>query len=170
LPTGSDRAPAPGVRSGKRRDVHERALGLLAVRQRSRRELERRLVQAGFDADAVDAELERLERVGLLDDEAFARAVVESRTGSRGESSRVVSMHLARAGVSPEIARAAVTEALEDDEARASRLAEAKAGRLAGLDPHVAFQRLYGFLARRGYPPDVARAAARRALSVDAED
>ena len=29
----------------------------------------------------------------------------------------------------------------------------------------MAFQRLYGFLARRGYAPDVARAAARRALA-----
>ena len=168
MSTGSGRAGAPGARAGKRKDVHERALGLLAVRQRSRRELERRLVQAGFEAQEVDEELDRLERVGLIDDEAFARAVVESRTGSRGESSRVVSMHLTRAGVSPELARAALGETVEDDEARATRLAATKARRLAGLDPNVAFQRLYGFLARRGYAPDVARGAARRALSLDA--
>jgi len=53
----------------------------LAVRQRSRRELERRLVQAGFDPDAVEAELVRLEEVGLIDDAAFAAALVESRMG-----------------------------------------------------------------------------------------
>jgi regulatory protein len=170
LPPQPERRRSPGARSGKRKDVHERALGLLAVRQRSRRELERRLVQAGFDAGEVEGELERLERVGLLDDDAFARAVVESRMGARGESERVVALHLARAGVSAQVARAALDDAPDDDEARATRLAEAKATRLAGLDPHVAFQRLYGFLARRGYQPDVARAAARRALAVDLDD
>jgi len=165
-----ERSERTGKRTGKRKDVHERALGLLAVRQRSRGELERRLVHAGFEPTEVDDELERLERVGLIDDDAFARAVVESRTGSRGESSRVVSMHLARAGVSAEVAAAALDGAAEDDDERAIRLAQAKAARLTGLESQVAFQRLYGFLARRGYPPDTARSAARRALAVDPDD
>jgi regulatory protein len=162
-----ERSGRPGTRTGKRKDVHERALGLLAVRQRSRGELERRLVQAGFEPEEVDGELDRLERVGLIDDEAFARAVVESRMGSRGESRRVVLMQLSRAGVPTDVAIDAVDDAIEDDEERARRVAEAKAPRLSGLEPQVAFQRLYGFLARRGYAPDVARSAARHALSVD---
>jgi regulatory protein len=167
LPARSGRAP--GERSGKRKDVHERALGLLAARQRSRGELERRLVQAGFDTDEVHVELDRLESVGLIDDEAFARAVVESRMGARGESQRIVAMRLTRAGVTADIANTAVDQAPEDDETRAARLAETKVRRLAGLEPRVAFQRLYGFLARRGYSPDIARAAARRALAVDVD-
>jgi len=160
----------PSTRKGTRKDVHERELGLLAVRQRSRGELERRLVQAGFDHDEVGAELERLERVGLLDDEAFAKAVVESRMGTRGESRRVVAMHLARAGVASDVAADALADVPETDEDRAVRLAESKARRLTGLEPQVAFQRLYGFLARRGYGPETARLAARRALSVEAID
>ena len=152
---------------GKRRDVHERALGLLAVRQRSRRELERRLVQAGFEPDDVADELERLERVGLLDDESFARAVVESRMGSRGESRRVVAGKLAQAGVASDVAVSVLDEAPESEEVRAQRIADAKAPRLTGLEPQVAFQRLYGFLARRGYGPEVARRAARTALAVE---
>ena len=159
--------PADRETRGKRKDVHERALGLLAVRQRSRRELERRLVQAGFEADAVVGELDRLEQVGLLDDEAFARAVVESRMGYRGESRRVVAGKLAQAGVAGDVAIAALDTAPEAEEERAQRLAEAKASRLGGLEPNVAFQRLYGFLARRGYGSEVARQAARKALAVE---
>ena len=155
---------------GKRKDIHERALGLLAVRQRSRRELERRLVQAGFEPDAVVDELERLEQVGLLDDEAFARTVVESRMGFRGESRRIVAGKLAQAGVASEIAMVALDQAPEAEEERARRLAEAKAPRLSGLEPQVAMQRLYGFLARRGYGPQVARDAARRALAPETVD
>ncbi len=154
-------------RPGKRKDVHERALGLLAVRQRSRKELERRLVQAGFDRDEVDAELERLELVGLIDDAAFARAVVESRMGSRGESRRAVAVKLSQAGVDREVAGEALDEAPEEEQARADRLAESRAGRVAGLDPATGFARVSGFLMRRGYPPGVARQAARRALGLE---
>jgi regulatory protein len=167
----ADRGPSEertGKRPGKRRDVHERALGLLAVRQRSRKELERRLVQAGFDRDEVDTELSRLEQVGLIDEEAFARAVVQSRMGSRAESRRVVAGKLAQAGVDPDAASAALDDAVEDDEERAFRLAEAKAARLRGGDPAVAFRRLFGLLARRGYAPELARRAASRALAVEA--
>jgi regulatory protein len=156
------------ARRGTKRDIHERALGLLAVRPRSRRELERRLVQAGFEPDDVSAELARLETVGLIDDEAFARAVVESRMGTRGEARRVVAGRLALAGVDPDVARAALDDAPDAEQDRADRLAAARAGRLSGLSPDVAFQRLHGFLARRGYAPDVASAAARRALGPQA--
>jgi regulatory protein len=157
-----------GKRQGKKRDIHERALGLLAVRQRSGRELERRLVQAGFEPDEVSTELTRLETVGLIDDEAFARAVVEGRMGSRGESRRVVAGKLAQAGVSSDVALVALDEAPDSEQDRADRLAESRAHRVAGLDPQVAYQRLYGFLARRGYPYGVAQAAARRALAAEA--
>jgi regulatory protein len=159
-----------GSRGGKRLDIHERALGLLAVRQRSRRELERRLVQAGFEPDAVQGEIERLERVGLIDDEAFARAVVESRMGRRGESRRAVAARLSSAGVDRELATTVLDSLGGDETASAERLATERARRLIGVEPQIAFQRLSGFLARKGYAPHVARQAARRALDVAAAD
>ena len=71
------RPHALGAEPTHPKSCHERALGLLAVRPRSRRELERRLLQAGFEPEEVADVLERLERVGLIDDEAFARQVAE---------------------------------------------------------------------------------------------
>src|SRR5215217_410782 len=58
-------------------DCHERALRLLAVRPRARRELESRLRRAGFDTADVSSELDRLEDAGLLDDGAFARELAD---------------------------------------------------------------------------------------------
>ena len=162
-----DRGASPGERRGKRKDIHERALGLLAVRQRSRKELERRLVQAGFEPEAVETELERLEQVGLLDDAAFAAAVVESRMGARGESRRAVGIKLQQAGVDRDVALAALDEAPEEEQDRADRLAQGRATRVSGLDPATGFARVSGFLMRRGYPPGVARLAARRALGLE---
>jgi regulatory protein len=161
------REQGSGARPSKRKDVHERALGLLAVRQRSRKELERRLVQAGFEPEPVQAELGRLEQVGLIDDAAFAAAVVESRMGARGESRRAVGVKLQQAGVDRDVARAALDLAPEGEQDRADRLAQARATRVSGLDPATGFARVSGFLMRRGYPPGVARQAARRALGLE---
>ena len=157
------------ARTGKRRDVHDRALGLLAVRQRSRAELQRRLVGAGFGADEVAGELRRLEGVGLIDDRAFARAVVDQAVGARGEGRRAVARRLSAAGVAPAI-RDEVLEDLPADREleRAVALAEARAPRLLDVPPERAFSRLCGFLARRGFSPEVVRSAARRALALEA--
>jgi regulatory protein len=153
---------------GKRKDVHERALGLLAVRQRSRREIQRRLERAGFGPEEVREELDRLQQVGLIDDEAFSRSVVEHSFATRKEGRRVVAGRLISAGVAPDIAEAALDTVVGGEEERADALAAAKAARLSGLPPDAAYRRLYGMLARRGYAPDVAGRAARRALAVEA--
>jgi regulatory protein len=156
-----------GEARGHRKDCHERALGLLAVRQRSRKELERRLTQAGFDPEEVVDELARLERVGLVDDDAFARAVAEQAFGARKEGRRAVARRLATAGVEPETAAGALDEAQDDEEARAESLARERLARLRNVPPEKAFARLVGLLSRRGYPPGVARSAARRVLALE---
>jgi regulatory protein len=155
------------VKEAKRKDVHERALGLLAVRARSRRELERRLLQAGFQTDEVETELARLERVGLIDDAAFARQLAQHAFGSGAKGRRAVASALFAKGVDPEVAASTLEELGGDEDQRALDLASARAPRLTGIDPQKAFQRLSGLLMRRGYAPEVARSAARRALARD---
>src|SRR5437762_1541300 len=86
--------------------AHDRALNLLSFRDRSRRELERRLLQAGFEAADVEETLEAMERVGLVDDERFARAVVEQEAGRRLSGRRAVASALAAKGVGREAGRA----------------------------------------------------------------
>lgn len=162
--------PTAGGSRRATKDVHERALGLLAVRQRSRRELERRLLGAGFDADEVDDELERLERVGLIDDEAFARTLAEHAVGRRREARRVVAGRLAAAGVAGDTAASVLDDLAVDEDAQADALAVERAGRLVGIAPDKAFARLSGLLMRRGYAPEVARRSARRALALQADE
>jgi regulatory protein len=149
-------------------DCHERALRLLSVRPRSRRELESRLLRAGFPAEEVVAELGRLEAVGLVDDEEFARQVVEHELTVRRSGRRAIVSRLAGKGVERGTIDLALAEAVpEADEERALSLAQGRAARLGGLAPEQAFSRLVAFLARRGYDPGVSRQAARRALELD---
>lgn len=166
------KAGAPKGRRAVRnpKSLHERALGLLGVRARSRAELERRLAQAGFEPEEVREELDRLERVGLVDDEAFARQVLDHSLESRLEGRRMAVGRLMAAGVSRDTVGRVMGEFDDDEDDRALELATSRAARLGSVPPEKAFQRLTGLLARRGYPPEVARRAARRALGAEAFD
>jgi regulatory protein len=150
-------------------DCHERALRLLSVRPRSRRELRDRLLRAGFEPEEVESELARLEEVGLVDDERFARALAEQQVLGRGAGGRAVMAALSARGVDRSTAEAALAEVerageAPDEEERARALALARVGRLRGLPPERAYGRLVAFLVRRGHAPEVAREAARAAL------
>jgi regulatory protein len=142
---------------------------LLAVWARSRRELESRLLQAGFERDEVEEALAGLASAGLIDDERFAEQVVEHARTVKPSGRRAVLGSLLSRGVSRATAERALEGFAEGEESRAQELAARQAGRLAGLAPEVAFRRVYGLLLRRGYGPEVARTAARNALG-DPED
>ena len=118
----------------------------------------------------MDDVLGRLERVGLIDDAAFARQYAEHRFGTRREGRRAVVNGLRAAGIAPQLAEATAEQAPEQEEERAGALARSRAARLSGLEPPKAFARLSSLLMRRGYSPEIARGAARRALRLTAAD
>jgi regulatory protein len=159
--------PAETTGREPKRSARDRALGLLAVRWRSRRELERRLRGAGFDDVEVAEALADLDRAGLVDDERFARELTRARAG-RLDGNRSVRSALAKAGVAPELAEASLAEAGDESE-RAFELARRRAARLGHLEPEAARRRLYGVLVRRGYSPGLATEACRDALGRDEE-
>jgi regulatory protein len=148
-------------------DCHERALRLLAVRPRARRELESRLRQAGFETAEVSSELDRLEEVGLLDDGAFARELADHHMTVRGSARRAVAAALASKGVSREAIDRTLAGMQEDESVRALEVAMNRARRLTSLRPEAAYGRLVSFLARRGYDGGISREAARAALGLD---
>jgi regulatory protein len=153
-----------------RKSCHERALGLLAVRMRSRRELRDRLLRAGFDADEVDDVVERLAGVGLIDDERFAEEYARHASEVRGSGRRAIASALSAKGVSRETVQRIVAEASDGEEARAEELARSRARRLADVPPASAYRRLVSLLARRGFEPELARRAARSALALEAAE
>jgi regulatory protein len=149
--------------------LHERALRLLAVRPRTRRELQTRLAHAGFDAGDVAVELDRLEEVGLINDARFAAEFVEHALARRLEGRRAVAASLSAKGLDRGLIEEALDAVAGDESGRLDRLAEARAARLRGVPPEAAYRRLVSFLVRRGHEPGPARTAAARALRVQAE-
>jgi regulatory protein len=60
-------------------EIREAALRLLARREHSRLELARKLSRRGWEAGAVDAEIDRLAAADLQSDERFAESFVRQR-------------------------------------------------------------------------------------------
>lgn len=144
----------------------DRGLLLLSHRARGRTELARRLTRIGFTAAAVDAALERLARLGYLDDAAYARQLARNRMLASGQSTHRIRSELLRKGIDRETADTAIEETLSaedvDEQAVIERVAEKKIRSLARLDSPTRRRRLYAFLARRGFDADDIRRVVER--------
>jgi regulatory protein len=177
--------PSPAERRERRASESDPAVVLAAAvrflesRQRSIREVRRRLGQAGYPAPLIDAAVERLEELGFLDDEAFARAWVESRDRARPRGERALRSELALKGIARDIVDRVLAERRPADDgtggdratedAAAGRLLERRGRALLRIaDPRVRRNRAYALLARNGFDPDVAGRVS-RALTSDEE-
>lgn len=138
-------------------------LRLLALRARSEQEVRQRFQQRAADADAVDAAIERLRAVGLVDDEVFAEAWVDSRRRASPRGDRLLRYELARKGIAPGIVAGAVSDVDAPSLARAAAVRKARS--LAG-EPEASFTRkLTEFLLRRGFDYDTTGQAVREQVS-----
>jgi SOS response regulatory protein OraA/RecX len=155
------------------------ALRFLETRQRSVAEVRRRLTIAGYQPELIDGAIERLLALGILDDEAFTSAWVESRDRARPRGERALRRELQVKGVSRDVVDAAMGERrpepggdADPDVAAAERLLARHASALARVaDPRKRRQRAYGLLARNGFDPSTAADVVRAALAApDAPD
>ncbi len=148
--------------------LYDRAMRLIAARSRSATDIRRRLKREGAEAGRVERVIDALASHVFVDDAAHARSVTRSRVRSKGASAYRIKQELKRQGVAPEIADEAIGEVFADeaiDEASiAVTVARKRAAQLADLPAPVRRRRLYAFLARRGYSPDIVRAAVESAL------
>jgi regulatory protein len=132
--------------------IREQALRWLDRRAYARNELARRLRQKQFPSEAIEKVLDRLQGVGLINDESFAREWLQARTRSGALGSRRVRQELKQKGVAEEVIAAVWAENSPTSEAEScEELARKKWRTLRTLPRETARRRLLGFLTRRGF-------------------
>lgn len=147
-------------------EAYRAALRLLAVRPRTKHELQQRLLRHGAEPEVCRQVVEQLQTMGYLDDAAFAKMWVEERKANRPMGRFRLQYELRGKGVPKET----VEEALFDliDEAEEERLgleaAQKRLRALANLAPEIQYRRLVSFLQRRGFPETVIRKVIRQLL------
>jgi regulatory protein len=147
----------------ERSAVREAALRLLAVRARSGGELSERLRRKGFDEELTASVVSSLADVGLVDDEAFARAWADEKVRLRPVGPRRLREELLSKRIDRDLAERVVGETFrEHRELELARRALAKKTRVSGgADDRKRRARLHSFLIRRGFSYEVASAALR---------
>ncbi len=142
-------------RAGTADAAERRALRLIARRPRSRAELARRLEAWGLAPDDAARVLERLERIGVLDDAALAAAVVSSRRAHAYGRLRIEA-DLTRLEVDPAAGDPVAATSAETEADRARQALQAR--RVPATRDPADLRRAAAFLSRRGFDGDTVAA------------
>jgi regulatory protein len=140
--------------------AYNKVLNYLSYRPRSRAEVEVYLQKRGVLESQVEVVLSRLERAGLLDDEAFAQYWVENRERFRPRGLRALRYELRGKGIDDATIEQAVASVDASDSAY--RSASKKARQLEKVERQTYCQKIVEYLVRRGFEYEVAREAAER--------
>ena len=148
------RRPKAGASS-----VYDKALGLLARREHSKRELKAKLAARGHDAaESADA-IERLRESDYQSDDRFGASVARQRI-AQGYGPRRVSAELKSHGLADAAIRAVLAGLAPDWTTIAAGVLRRRVGP-AGPASHEERVREAGFLLRRGFDPATVRAVTR---------
>ncbi len=135
----------------------ESALRLLNYRERSVKELIDRLAAKRFSPEVISAIVEKLRKLELLDDEKFARLWVRSRWQFKPRSAWLIARELKEKGIEAGVVRNVIAQEMppEREKTAARELAERRMHYYRNEEPAAARRKLFAYLARRGFPPDL---------------
>ena len=136
--------------------AREYAFLLLKYRMRSEHELRLRMRRKKFDERLIDETAEFLKEKKFIDDDSFAKAWVFSRKNQGFGLSRIA-QELKLKGVPEEIVKNRISEGKGDypEKQIVGELASRRLSKSKGVDPKTAKRRVYAYLLRRGFSPDV---------------
>lgn len=142
--------------------AYNSALNYLAARPRSSREVRDRLRRKEYPTDHIEVAIEKLQRLGLVNDEAFARFWVENRQLSRPKGARAIQAELQQKGVDREIISSVLDDMtnVDDEQIRALTLARTVIRRYEKeADKWTFTRKMSAFLQRRGFGFDAIKPA-----------
>jgi regulatory protein len=133
-----------------------RALNYLSFRPRSREEVRRYLRKKETPSELIDTVMQRLDDLGLINDQSFTEFWIESRERSHPKGAQALKNELRMKGVKRELVDELVND--EQDEEHALRAGRKKAAllvRQSEMDFKTFRARLGPFLQRRGFSYEV---------------
>lgn len=129
---------------------------LLKFRLRSEHELYERLKRKKFEEGVIREALEFLKEKNFIDDNLFAKSWIESRL-KKPFGLRRLKQELSIKGINKEIINSQVSEVKKSysESEVIGRIVKERLNRLKDIDPRKAKMRIFGYLLRRGFPPEI---------------
>jgi regulatory protein len=141
---------------GAGRSGYERAVGLLARREHSERELRAKLTARGHAPDETGDAIARVQRQDFQSDRRFAASIARQRR-AQGYGPRRIRAELRSHGLAQAVIEEAIASSTGDWDAAASAQLRRRYGTTAPKDRGERAARV-GFLLRRGFDPATVRA------------
>ncbi len=138
--------------SEQRQKAIENALNFLSFRPRSRDEVKRQLRKKEFTPEIIEAAMEHLDHLNLVDDRAFSSFWKETREQFNPRGSRAIKNELRMKGVEREVVDEIITDENDDELAlQAGRKRAPSLMRNPSMEYQTFRNRLGSFLQRRGF-------------------
>lgn len=134
----------------------------LSIRNRSEKEIRDYLVKKKAEPEIIEAIVERLKKQKFLDDEVFARGWVLSRARFKPKGKSALKFELLQKGITKELIEKVLAETHEeipDEITQAKNLIGRRIEKLQGVPRQEIYQKVGGFLARRGFSWEVIKKA-----------
>jgi regulatory protein len=136
---------------------------LLSYRPQSTQEIRQKLGKKDYEDVVIEAAIERMTRMGYLDDRSFARFWIESRSRSKPLGKQALTYELRQKGIADAIVRELLEELVDESDA-AYQAAEGRVRRFRGSNQRDFKQKLGAFLQRRGFRYDAVNQALTRLI------
>lgn len=130
---------------------------LLKFRLRSEKEIYERLKRKKFNPEIIKKTISLLKENGVIDDNYFAKVWIESRI-KKPLGIRRLKEELRLKGIDKEIIDTQLNEIKRSytEEEIIKRIAEARFSKLKNIDSQKAKRRVFSYLVRRGFSPEIA--------------
>jgi len=137
-------------------------LRFLSYRPRSEKELRDKLKSKKASSEIVEKVIVKLKEQKFINDEEFAKWWIEQRSAFRTKSIKFIKIELQQKGVDKNIIDRIIHNSefiIQNDLERAKKLIDKRKERVKNLSKQELYQKLGGFLARRGFDWDTIKQA-----------
>lgn len=133
-------------------DPQKAVFRLLKFREYSEKEIHDKLKKKNFPPDILDRTIDYFKGLGLINDRLFAQKWIRARLAKPFGPNRI-QFELKAKGISEEIIKKELPDALSQfpEEEIVLKLAKERAAKYQNIDQDKLKQRVYGYLARRGF-------------------
>lgn len=128
----------------------------LTYRSRSEKELKDYLRKKRFSDDTIRTVIKRVKEMGYVNDTKFARDWANYRK-NQGKGSELIKMELRSKGIENDVISEIVSSSYKSREEELKQIEEIavrKMKKMGDIPPEKLYNRLIGFLTRRGFPVD----------------
>ncbi|QKS70609.1 recombination regulator RecX [Paenalkalicoccus suaedae] len=151
--------------------VYQKALGYLAFRMRSEKELRQYIKDQEMPADIIDSMVEKLIALDFLQDERFAEAFVRTKRDQSTKGPLVIRQELKQKGIADNVIEAAMAQYPREEQLdNAITLVEKKQNSYGRESQRSKEQKLMQFLIQRGFDHTLAAEALREATIEEDDD